>query len=67
MKQFTMSMYANKEDLYKAKSEYLASQLEEAKKALKEIDAYLWHNDQHAYDINQTRKVIKAALAKLGE
>ena len=38
-KQFTMSMFAKKEDLYKAKAEYYQSVAESMELALKEIAA----------------------------
>ena len=41
MKQFTMSMFGSKKDLYKSKSEYLQEELEKALELLAESKDYV--------------------------
>lgn len=62
MEQFTMSMFANKEDLYRAKSKYYAKKLEELKVLL--VDCH-----QPACGIRDWRLVdrINTAIAELEE
>ncbi len=62
MEQFTMSMFANKQDLYKAKSEYYA-------KKLKELEALLADCHSPASNIKDWVLVdrINTAIAELEE
>lgn len=62
---FTMSMYAKKEDLYKAKSEHFESFVEALKAANADKDAVIKHLGKELYEAEQVIKAMRAVIDRM--
>ena len=63
MPQFTMSMYANKEDLYKAKSDYYEKEIKNLTERLRLADMFIDNIDDRKYkQMRATYKTLVKAI-----
>lgn len=61
MKQFTMSMYSSKEELYKAKAAYLRDLVEVIAERLEEIGEIAWDGSGEYYWVADGEMLVEDA------